>query len=132
MLDVTWEYGREAVYELFAVQHEVKHKEIVCMIDEAHLLSRDTLEELRFFLNTDMSSSTPAFLMLSGQSELLSRLRRQEMVMKLSERLAAVLRVRCSTATQELLTPRSATESVWNRWGNAERPHAMTMRRWNR
>ena len=81
LLDVTWEYGREAVYELFAVQHEVKHKEIVCMMDEAHLLSRDTLEELRFFLNTDMSSSTPAFLMLSGQSELLSRLRRQEMVM---------------------------------------------------
>ena len=71
--------ARKAVYELLAVQHEVKHKEIVCVIDEAHLLSRETLEETRFFLNTDMDSSTPLSLVLSGQSELLGRLRRPEM-----------------------------------------------------
>ncbi len=47
------------------------------VIDEAHLLSRDMLEEVRFLLNFKMDSQSPLALILSAQSELAEKLKLQ-------------------------------------------------------
>ena len=49
----------------------------VVIVDEAHLLSRDMLEEVRFLLNFRMDSQSPMALILAGQSELWNRLKLQ-------------------------------------------------------
>ena len=49
----------------------------VVMVDEAHLLDREMLEEVRFLLNLNMDSMSPMALILSGQSELWDRLKLQ-------------------------------------------------------
>ena len=68
--------GKKEVHEQFAVVRELKHKEIIVCVDEAHLLSLDTLQELRFFLNSDIDSTSLVSLILSGQTELRDTLRR--------------------------------------------------------
>jgi type II secretory pathway predicted ATPase ExeA len=45
------------------------------IVDEAHLMGRETLEEVRFLLNCEMDSESPLALILSGQSELWDKLR---------------------------------------------------------
>jgi len=67
--------GKKALHEKFSVLRDIEKKDICCVIDEAHLLSHETIEELRFFLNCNMDSHTPVSLVLSGQPELKERLR---------------------------------------------------------
>lgn len=52
-----------------AVCREQK-KKVVCVLDEAHLLGKDMLEELRFLLNCKFDSASPMSLVLVGQTEL--------------------------------------------------------------
>jgi general secretion pathway protein A len=49
----------------------------VVVVDEAHLLDREMLEEVRFLLNFKMDAQSPMSLILVGQSELWDRLRLQ-------------------------------------------------------
>lgn len=49
----------------------------VVVVDEAHLLSREMLEEIRFLLNTSMDSTSSVALILVGQTELKERLKLQ-------------------------------------------------------
>ena len=49
----------------------------VVMVDEAHLLSHEMLEEIRFLLNLEMDSKNSCSLILMGQSELRSKLKLQ-------------------------------------------------------
>jgi len=42
----------------------------VVVVDEAHLLDREMLEEVRFLLNFRMDAQSPMALILVGQSEL--------------------------------------------------------------
>jgi len=49
----------------------------VTIVDEAHLLSKEMLEEIRFLLNFKMDSQSPMALILSGQSELWDKLKLQ-------------------------------------------------------
>lgn len=49
----------------------------VIISDEAHLLSREMLEEVRFLLNFKMDSYNPMSLILAGQSELRDVLKKQ-------------------------------------------------------
>jgi len=49
----------------------------VISVDEAHLLSHEMLEEIRFLLNLDMDSKSSCSLILIGQSELRSKLKLQ-------------------------------------------------------
>lgn len=46
----------------------------IVVVDEAHLLSREMLEEVRFLLNFKMDAQSPMALILVGQSELWDRL----------------------------------------------------------
>lgn len=50
--------------------HGVQHKKVVCVLDEAHLLEKETLEEFRFLLNYRFDSESPMALILVGQTEL--------------------------------------------------------------
>ena len=45
-------------------------KSVVCILDEAHLLDKETLEEFRFLLNCNFDSESPMALILVGQREL--------------------------------------------------------------
>jgi general secretion pathway protein A len=49
----------------------------VVIVDEAHLLDREMLEEVRFLLNFKMDAQSPMTLILVGQSELWDRLKLQ-------------------------------------------------------
>lgn len=48
----------------------VQHKKVVCILDEAHLLKKETLEEFRFLLNYRFDSMSPMAVILVGQTEL--------------------------------------------------------------
>lgn len=49
----------------------------VVVVDEAHLLDKEMLEEVRFLLNFKMDAQSPMALILVGQNELWDRLRLQ-------------------------------------------------------
>lgn len=55
----------------------VQKKKVVCILDEAHLLEKETIEEFRFLLNYRFDSMSPMALVLVGQSELWDKLRLQ-------------------------------------------------------
>lgn len=55
----------------------VRRKKVVCVLDEAHLLERETIEEFRFLLNYNFDSMSPMALVLVGQSELWDKLKLQ-------------------------------------------------------
>lgn len=56
----------------------VHQQKVVAIIDEAHLLAKETLEEIRFLLNYKMDSMSPMSLILVGQNELWDKLRLQQ------------------------------------------------------
>ncbi len=45
-------------------------RKVVCILDEAHLLEKETIEEFRFLLNYRFDSMSPMALILVGQTEL--------------------------------------------------------------
>lgn len=55
----------------------VQKKKVVCVLDEAHLLEKETLEEFRFLLNFRFDSMSPMSLILVGQTELWDKLKLQ-------------------------------------------------------
>ena len=55
----------------------VQKKKVVCILDEAHLLEKETIEEFRFRLNYRFDSMSPMALILAGQTELWDKLRLQ-------------------------------------------------------
>ena len=48
----------------------IQHLHPVVIVDEAHLLDKEMLEEVRFLLNFKMDAQSPMALILVGQSEL--------------------------------------------------------------
>jgi len=55
----------------------IQHLQPVVVVDEAHLLDREMLEEVRFLLNFRMDAQSPMSLILIGQSELWDKLQLQ-------------------------------------------------------
>ncbi|MPM86992.1 hypothetical protein SDC9_134085 [bioreactor metagenome] len=55
----------------------IQSKRIVFIVDEAHLLDKEMLEEVRFLLNFKMDAESPMTLILVGQSELWDKLQLQ-------------------------------------------------------
>ena len=60
-----------------AVLVDSEHRTPVVIVDEAHLLSREMLEEIRFLLNLRMDSYSALSLILVGQTELRETLKLQ-------------------------------------------------------
>lgn len=54
-----------------AIKEEISSsKKVMVILDEAHLLEKETLEEIRFLLNYEIDSVSPMSLILVGQKEL--------------------------------------------------------------
>jgi type II secretory pathway predicted ATPase ExeA len=72
-------YRGDAKRQLVKVLGEIKQagQIAVIVVDEAHLLSHEMLEEIRFLLNMEMDSESGCALILVGQSELRSKLKLQ-------------------------------------------------------
>jgi len=69
--------GKRKMMEAFARLSETARAIPVIIIDEAHKLSGDMLEETRFLLNNDMDSKNLMALILVGQSELRVKLSKE-------------------------------------------------------
>lgn len=52
---------------------KIQGRRVVCILDEAHLLEKETLEEFRFLLNTEYDSESNLSLILVRQKELWER-----------------------------------------------------------
>jgi type II secretory pathway predicted ATPase ExeA len=61
--------------EALAAEVVERGRKVVLVVDEAHLLAADQLEELRLLTNADMDSASPFTLVLVGQPTLRQRLR---------------------------------------------------------
>lgn len=71
-------YRNEARLQLhkeLQLVRSVQSRNVVTVIDEAHLLDREMMEEIRFLLNYRMDSMNPMALILVGQNELLDKLK---------------------------------------------------------
>jgi type II secretory pathway predicted ATPase ExeA len=60
---------------LLAAEEAERHRRVVLVVDEAHLLVPAQLEELRLLTNSDMDSRSPFALILLGQPTLARQLR---------------------------------------------------------
>lgn len=69
--------ARRQLHTELAILRGVKGQKVIVVLDEAHLLCRDTLQEFRFLLNFSYDSTSPMTLILSGQTELLDTIRRR-------------------------------------------------------
>ncbi len=59
------------------VLYGLHHRRVIVVVDEAHLLSRTMVEELRFVVSSQMDGQSPLTLVLVGQTDLWERLRLQ-------------------------------------------------------
>ena len=62
--------AKRQLHEQLSVLMAVDDINTVCIVDEAHLLSFEMLEEIRFLLNVKFDSVSPVALILAGQPEL--------------------------------------------------------------
>jgi type II secretory pathway predicted ATPase ExeA len=69
--------AKRQLHKQLQIIREIHNRNIVVIVDEAHLLDRETFEEVRFALNTEMDSESPMALILIGQNELWEKLRMQ-------------------------------------------------------
>lgn len=69
--------AKRQLHQQLEVIRGVHHKTVVTIVDEAHLLAKETLEEIRFLLNYRMDSMNPMALILVGQNELWDKLKLQ-------------------------------------------------------
>ena len=60
---------------LLATEEHERRRRVVLIVDEAHLLSPDQLEEIRLLTNAEMDSATPCSVLLVGQPTLARQLR---------------------------------------------------------
>lgn len=70
-----------------ATEHDERGKNVTVVLDEAHLLTADQLEELRLLLNAEMDSRSPFACLLIGQPTL-RRLIKLGMFAALDQRIA--------------------------------------------
>jgi len=69
--------AKRQLHKQLQLIREVHRRNITVVVDEAHLLDWETLEEVRFVLNSDYDSLNPMALVLCAQSELWDKLRMQ-------------------------------------------------------
>ena len=69
--------ARRQLHQQLEIIQGVYKKNVITIVDEAHLLAKETLEEIRFLLNTKMDSLQPMSLILVGQNELWDKLKLQ-------------------------------------------------------
>jgi len=86
---------------LLAAEESERRRRVLFIVDEAHLLSPEQLEEIRLLTSADMDSASPFALLLVGQPTLMRRLK-MGVFAALDQRLA----------TRYQLTPMDLAESA--------------------
>lgn len=69
--------AKRQLHHQIELMRGLHHQHPIVVIDEAHLLDREMLEEVRFLLNFRMDAMSPMALILTGQTELWDRLQLQ-------------------------------------------------------
>jgi general secretion pathway protein A len=69
--------SKRLLHQHLEIIRGVHGKTIITIVDEAHLLDKETLEEIRFLMNYRMDSLNPMALILVGQNELWEKLKLQ-------------------------------------------------------
>ena len=69
--------AKRQLHKEIEIMKELSGVALVAIVDEAHLLSKEMFEEIRFLLNFKMDSQSPLALILSGQTELWDKLKFQ-------------------------------------------------------
>lgn len=69
--------ARKTLHKQIDIMRGVENRRLVVIVDEGHLLDKDMLEEIRFLLNYRMDSENPLALIISGQTELWEKLKKQ-------------------------------------------------------
>ena len=67
--------ARRSLHKQIEIMRSVQNRKAVVIVDEAHLLQKEMLEEARFLLNFNMDSENPLALILAGQTELWNKLK---------------------------------------------------------
>ena len=62
--------AKKLLQKQIEIIREKEHRKVVCILDEAHLIEKETLEEFRFLLNSNYDSESQLALILAGQTEL--------------------------------------------------------------
>ena len=93
--------AKKQLHQQLELIRGMHHKNVVTVVDEAHLLNKEMLEEIRFLLNYKMDSMNPLSLILVGQNELWQKLN-LEYLMAVRQRID----LRCNLAPYD----RSQTE----------------------
>ena len=101
------EAKRQLQKEVEIIRH-IHKKQVVCVLDEAHLLEKETIEEFRFLLNCDFDSQNPMALILVGQGELWDE--------KLRLKRYAAVRQRIDTACCPIWTVRKRRPTSAPTW----------------
>ena len=70
--------AKRQLHKQLKLIRDIHHRNIIVIVDEAHLMDRETFEEVRFVLNTEMDSMSPMSLVLVAQNELWDKLRMQQ------------------------------------------------------
>lgn len=76
--------------EIRQIRSESK-RNVICVLDEAHLLEKETLEEFRFLLNGDMDSASPMSVVLVGQTELWEQKLRLQRYAAIEQRIDTII-----------------------------------------
>jgi type II secretory pathway predicted ATPase ExeA len=69
--------AKRQLHKEIELMRGIHHLQPVVIVDEAHLLDKEMLEEVRFLLNFKMDAKSPMALILVGQNELWDRLKLQ-------------------------------------------------------
>ncbi len=69
--------ARRSLHQELEVMRGISHQKVIVIVGEGHLLPKETLEEIRFLLNYKMDSENPLAPIISGQTELWDKLKRQ-------------------------------------------------------
>lgn len=76
----------------FAIRQLSDHSSVVIFLDEAHLLSAQTFENLRLLTNLESADRKLIQIVLAGQPELMAKLRRPEL-RQFNQRIARMLTI---------------------------------------
>ncbi|MEN6326093.1 MAG: AAA family ATPase [Syntrophomonas sp.] len=69
--------AKRQLHKEIELMQGIHHLQPVVIVDEAHLLDKEMLEEVRFLLNFKMDAQSPMALILVGQNELWERFKLQ-------------------------------------------------------
>lgn len=92
--------AKKQFHEALVSLTNVQRKKVVLIVDEAHLLTHETLQEIRFLLNCRFDSGNPLCLILAGQEEEMTTKLAQTRNEAIAQRIDTRCKLRCMSSGQ--------------------------------